>query len=135
VITPDESQSVSYTFVQPILSTEKWRYKGKTVMLIDERAISQAEHTGLFFEAANGTKFIGSHTAGANGDITNFNVPGGIIIMFTGQAVRHADGRQLQRIGLVPDIEIRPTVEGIQNGKDEVLEGAIQYLQREIEEV
>jgi C-terminal processing protease CtpA/Prc len=135
VITPDESQSISYTFVQPILSTEKWRYKGKTVMLIDERAISQAEHTGLFFEAANHTKFIGSHTAGANGDITNFNVPGGIVIMFTGQAVRHADGRQLQRIGLVPDIEIKPTIEGIQNGKDEVLEGAIEYLQREIEEV
>ena len=101
-------------------------------MLIDERAMSQAEHTGLFFEAANGTKFIGSHTTGANGDQTNFCVPGGIIIMFTGQAVRHADGRQLQRIGLVPDIEVRPTIEGIQNGKDEVLEAAIQYL-REIE--
>jgi C-terminal processing protease CtpA/Prc len=133
VVTPEEDQSTSYTFVQPILSTEKWRYRGKTVMLIDERAISQAEHTGLFFEAANGTKFIGSHTAGANGDITNFTVPGGILITFTGQAVRHADGRQLQRIGLVPDIKVRPTIEGIQHGKDEVLEVAIQYLQREIE--
>jgi len=97
--------------------------------------MSQAEHTGLFFEAANGTKFVGSHTAGANGDQTSFCVPGGITIMFTGQAVRHADGRQLQRIGLVPDVEIRPTIEGIQNGKDEVLEGAIQYLQRETEQV
>jgi C-terminal processing protease CtpA/Prc len=103
-------------------------------MLIDERAISQAEHTGLFFEMANGTKFIGSNTAGANGDVTNFNVPGGINIMFTGQSVRHVDGRQLQRIGLVPDIEVRPTIEGIQNGRDEVLEGAIEYLQREIVE-
>ena len=35
-----------------------------TVMLIDERTISQAEHTGLFLEAANGTKFIGSPTTG-----------------------------------------------------------------------
>jgi C-terminal processing protease CtpA/Prc len=133
VITPDERQSTSYTFAQTLPSTEKWRYKGKTVMLIDERAMSQAEHTVLFFEAANGTKFVGSHTAGANGDQTNFCVPGGIIIMFTGQAVRHADGRQLQRIGLVPDVKVRPTIEGIQNGKDEVLEGAIQYLQRQIE--
>jgi C-terminal processing protease CtpA/Prc len=134
LITPDESHFTSYTFVQPLPSTEKWRYKGKTVMLIDERAISQAEHTGLFFEMANGTKFIGSNTAGANGDVTNFNVPGGINIMFTGQSVRHVDGRQLQRIGLVPDIEVRPTIEGIQNGRDEVLEGAIEYLQREIVE-
>jgi C-terminal processing protease CtpA/Prc len=133
VMTPDEGQSITNTIVQPIPSTEKWRYKGKTVMLIDERAMSRAEHTGLFFEAANDTKFVGSHTAGANGDQTNFCVPGGIIIMFTGQAVRHADGRQLQRIGLVPDLKVRPTIEGIQNGKDEVLEAAMQYLQYEIQ--
>jgi C-terminal processing protease CtpA/Prc len=133
VITPGESPSTSYTFMQTILPTNNWHYKGKTVMLIDERTISQAEHTGLFFEAANGTKFIGSPTAGANGDITNITVPGGIFIMFTGQSVRHADGRQLQRIGLVPDIEVRPTIEGIQNGVDEVLEAAVEYLHREIE--
>ena len=141
VMTPDgpsgeiTSQPGCHSFVQSIPFTEKWRYKGKTVMLIDERAISRAEHAGLFYEAANHTLFIGSHTAGANGDVTNFNVPGGIIIGFTGQSVRHVDGRQLQRIGLVPDIVVKPTIEGFQNGKDEVLEGAIQYLQRDIEEV
>ncbi len=135
VMMPDKSQSISHTFVQSLPPTEKWRYKGKTVMLIDERAISRAEHIGLFFEAVNGTKFIGSHSAGANGDISNLCVPGEIIISFTGQAVRYVDGRQLQRIGLVPDIEIRPTIEGIQNGKDEVLEAAIEYLEREINTV
>jgi C-terminal processing protease CtpA/Prc len=136
VISPDgpngeiTNQSINYTFAQALLPTEKWRYKGKTVMLIDERTWSQAEHTGLFFEAANGTKFVGSHTAGVNGDLTSFPVPGGIFIGFTGQAVRHIDGRQLQRVGLVPDIEIKPTIEGIQNGRDEVLEAAIEYLDR-----
>jgi len=129
-----ERHSANYTIMQSIPPTDKWRYKGKTVMLIDERAISRSEHTGLFFEAANGTKFIGSPTSGANGDITNMNVPGGIIILFTGQGVRHADGRQLQRIGLVPDVEVRPTIKGIQNGKDEILDAAIQFLQCEIGE-
>ena len=123
------SEYVTHTFFQRIPHTDKWRYKGRTVMLIDERTLSQAEHTGLFFEAANGTKFIGSPTAGANGDVTNFCVPGGIWINFTGQAVRHADGRQLQRIGLVPDVEVRPTLAGIRAGKDEVLDKAIEYLE------
>ena len=117
------------SFLQPIPRTDRWRYKGRTVMLIDERTISQAEHTGLFFEAANGTKFIGSPTAGANGDVTNFVVPGGIRITFTGQSVRHADGRQLQRIGLVPDVAVAPTRAGIRAGKDEVLERAVEFLQ------
>jgi C-terminal processing protease CtpA/Prc len=135
LIGPDETElSTSYTILQPIPSTEKCRYKGKTVMLIDERAISQAEHTGLFFEAANGTKFIGSPTAGANGDITNLNVPGGIIITFTGQAIRHIDGRQLQRIGLIPDIGVCPTIAGLQSKRDEVLETAIEYLESELKD-
>lgn len=118
------------SFIQTIPKTDKWRYKGKTVMLIDERAVSQAEHTALFFESANGTKFIGSHTAGANGDVTNFFVPGGIRIGFTGQSVRHADGRQLQRIGLVPDVEVKPTIAGIRAGKDEVLERAVESIEK-----
>jgi C-terminal processing protease CtpA/Prc len=105
-------------------------YRGPTVMLIDERAMSLAEHTGLWFEAANGTKFIGSNSAGANGDTTVLVLPGEIFVVFTGHDVRHADGRQLQRIGLVPDVAIRPTIEGIRAGRDEVLEGAIAYLKR-----
>src|SRR5262249_31141284 len=60
-----------FAFRQPLPISGKWKYKGKTVTLIDERAISQAEHTGLFLEAACGTTFVGSPTAGANGDVTN----------------------------------------------------------------
>ncbi len=103
-------------------------YGGKTVMLIDERTQSQAEHTGLFFEAANGTEFIGSPTAGANGDVTSFAIPGGITLAFSGHDVRHADGRQLQQVGLQPKILVRPTLAGIRAGRDEVLERAVRYL-------
>lgn len=115
-------------FEQPIPPASGPLYKGKTVMLIDERAISQSEHSGLFLEAANGTEFIGTPTSGANGDITYFTVPGGITIRFAAHDVRHADGRQLQRIGLVPDIEVAPTIQGIRDGRDEVLERAVLYL-------
>ena len=108
--------------------TDKPLYAGKTVMLIDERTMSQAEHTGLFFEAANGTKFIGSQTAGANGDVTNLVLPGGLYVRFSGHDVRHADGRQLQRVGLVPDVEVKPTIAGIRAGRDEVLERALAFL-------
>jgi C-terminal processing protease CtpA/Prc len=116
------------TFEQRLPRTDKPRYHGRTVLLIDERTISQAEHTGLFLESANNTKFIGSPTQGANGDVTNFSVPGGMSVRFSGQGVRHADGRQLQRIGLEPLVEVRPTVAGIRAGKDEVLDKAVDYL-------
>lgn len=128
VMSPDTTQTSTYAFAQPLPKTEKWRYHGATVMLMDERTISQAEHTGLFFEAANHTTFVGSPTQGANGDVTSVVLPGGITVGFTGHDVRHADGRQLQRVGLVPDVFVRPTIAGIRAGRDEVLERALRYL-------
>jgi C-terminal processing protease CtpA/Prc len=121
--------TASYAFDQPLPPTTGAIYKGKTVMLIDDRAISQSEHTGLFFEAAAGTVFIGTPTAGANGDTTTLTLPGGIQMSFTGHDVRHADGRQLQRVGLLPHIRVAPTLAGLRAGKDEVLDRALQYLQ------
>jgi C-terminal processing protease CtpA/Prc len=117
-----------FSFEQQIPASEKPKYTGRTVMLIDERTYSEAEHTGLFFEAANGTKFIGSNSAGENGDVTDTLLPGGIDVTFSGQEVRHADGRQLQRIGLVPDVPVTPTIQGIRAGRDEVLDRAVEYL-------
>jgi C-terminal processing protease CtpA/Prc len=108
------------------------RYTGRTVMLIDERTVSQAEHSGLFFEVVNGTRFIGSQTAGADGDITFFSLPGIASVRFSGHDIRHADGRQLQRIGLVPDVPVTPTIAGIRQGKDEVLDRAVRYLNEEL---
>jgi C-terminal processing protease CtpA/Prc len=122
------SSQVLESFYQRIPHTDKWRYHGRTVMLIDERAVSHAEHTGLFFEAANGTKFVGSPTQGANGDVTNLSLPGGIYVHFSGQGIWHADGRQLQRLGLQPDVEAHPTLAGIRAGKDEVLDKACEYV-------
>ena len=118
----------SQVFEQRIPATDKWRYTGKTAMLIDARAISQSEHSGLFYRAANGTIFIGSPTAGANGDVTWFMAPGGLRISFSGHDVRWPDGQQLQRVGLKPDVEVVPTIAGIRAGRDEVLEKAVEVM-------
>ena len=123
-----EEAASGFFFEQPLPTTDGPKYTGKTVMLIDDRAISQSEHTALFFEAANGTTFIGTPTAGANGDVTNFSLPGGFRVNFTGHDVRHADGRQLQRVGIQPHIRVAPTIKGLQAGRDEVLERAIGFV-------
>lgn len=122
------TSNASYFFVQKLPVSDKWKYKGKTVMLIDERTISQAEHTGLFLHAANKTEFIGAPSAGANGDVSDFVIPGGITIHFSGHDVRYADGGKLQRLGLQPALMVAPTIQGIRLGKDEVLDKAIAYV-------
>ncbi|GEN12010.1 hypothetical protein MFU01_70470 [Myxococcus fulvus] len=104
-------------------------YQGRVVALIDESAVSQAEHLGLMLEVTSGVTFVGSPTAGANGNMTYAVLPGGIWMSFTGMDARHADGGQLQRKGLTPHVAVRPTLAGLRAGRDEVLERALRLLQ------
>ncbi|MBV9406464.1 MAG: hypothetical protein JO211_14065, partial [Acidobacteriaceae bacterium] len=124
------TSTASYFFVEKLPESALWKYKGKTAMLIDERTIGEAEHTGLFLEVANKTAFVGSASAGADGEVTRFVVPGGITIHFSGRDVRHANGGKLQRLGLQPNVNVTPTIQGIRSGRDEVLEKAVEYVSK-----
>jgi C-terminal processing protease CtpA/Prc len=73
--------------------------------------------------------FVGTPTNGANGDVTFMVLPGNLAVSFTGHNVRHADGRQLQRVGIQPTVRAAPTIAGIAAGRDEVLEAAVGHLQ------
>jgi len=124
------TNGTNYSFAQILPEAKGDVYRGRVVMLINEDAISQAEHTCLFFEAARpDITFIGSPTMGANGDVTNLVLPGNIVVNFSGHDVRHADGRQLQRLGIQPTIRVAPTIRVIVEGRDAVLEAAVKFLQ------
>jgi C-terminal processing protease CtpA/Prc len=130
-------QDSGYFFAQPLPELPESAgppYKGEIVVLIDERAISQSEHSALFFEAAADVTFVGSPTAGANGDVTNLALPGGLSVYFTGHDVRWPDGRQLQRVGVLPDVEAAPTLAGLRAGEDEVLDVGLEVLRRLVAE-
>jgi C-terminal processing protease CtpA/Prc len=121
-------QRVRFLHPLPLRPKDAWIYTGKIVVLIDDRAISHAEHSCLFLSEAAGATFVGSPTHGANGDITVMRLPGGLRMSFTGQEVRHVDGKQLQKVGILPDIVARPTLAGLRAGKDEVLDRALAFV-------
>ena len=125
-----ETSTASYFEIQTVPRSDKWKHKGKTVMLIDGRTSGAAERTGLFLEAVNRTEFIGTPSAGADGDPSSFVIPGGITITFSGHDIRHPNGGALQRLGLQPAVTVTPTISGIRAGRDEVLEAALQYLSK-----
>jgi C-terminal processing protease CtpA/Prc len=84
----------------------------------------------MAYRTAPNATVIGSTTAGADGNVSSIRLPGGISTMISGIGVYYPDGRETQRIGIVPDIEVKPTIEGIKNGKDEVLEKAIEFIRK-----
>ena len=87
----------------------------------------------MAFRASPRTVVVGSTTAGADGNVSQISLPGGLRTMISGIGVFYPDKRPTQRIGIVPDVEARPTIAGIRAGRDEVLEeGLRQILGRDV---
>jgi len=106
-------------------------YTGKVCILTNETSISSAEFHAMAYRIAPNATVIGSTTAGADGNVSQINIPGGISTMISGIGVYYPDGRETQRIGIVPDLEIKPSIEDIKNGRDELLEKAIEIINRQ----
>lgn len=104
-------------------------YTNPIVVLVNEFTQSSAEDNVLVLQTAENTKVIGSKTAGADGKVTNFNLPCGIVIYMTGLGVYYPDGSDLQQTGVKIDEYIEPTIQGIKEGRDEILERAIEIIE------
>jgi len=119
-----------FTFTESLKVGEKNKdyYKGKVIILVNATTQSQAEYTTMAFRVAPEVKVIGSTTAGADGNVSIFYLPGNIRTMISGIGVYYPDNTETQRIGIIPDIEITPTIEGVKNNRDELLEKAIELI-------
>ena len=106
-------------------------YNGKIVIIVNEETISQAEWTTMALSGFSGALVIGSTTAGSVGDIADVILPGGLYSRITGVGVLYPDGTQTQRFGVRIDRTIKPTILGITQRKDELLEYAIKLINTE----
>ena len=103
-------------------------YPGKTVILVDETSMSSAEYTAMALRAAPNALVVGSTTAGADGNVSGVPLPGGLMSLISGIGVFYPDKRPTQRMGIVPHAEVHPTIDGIREGRDEVLETALRQI-------
>ena len=103
-------------------------YKGKVIVLVGSGTFSFGEHTAMSLQTAPDTTIIGSQTAGADGPNYDFTIINGFNSSFTSSGIFYPNKKETQRIGIVPNIEVKPTILGIQLGKDEVLDRAIKFI-------
>lgn len=100
-------------------------YKGRVILLVDEMTQSNPEFQAMAFQSCPQTLTIGSPTSGANGSIVWIPLPGQMT-SFSGIGALYPDGTQPQTVGVRLDVEVLPTAEGLQAGRDEVLERALE---------
>ena len=130
------SQSVPGTFIKQEMvsmgvTPASFYYEKPVVVLMDESSISNTEFSIMDLRTGDNVVVLGNNSLGTDGDITELPLPNGNLLWFTSCGVYTSEMGQTQRIGLSPDIEVYPTVEGIKEGRDELKEAAIAYIQEQ----
>lgn len=130
------SQSVPGTFTKQKMvsmgvTPAIFYYEKLVVVLMDELSVSNSEFSIMDLRTGDHVVVLGNNSLGTDGDITELPLPNGNILWFTSCSVYTPEMGQTQRIGLTPDIEVYPTVEGIKEGRDELMEAAVEYIQEQ----
>jgi C-terminal processing protease CtpA/Prc len=106
------------------------RLTAKLAFVTDGRAISYAETCLGIVEHYRLGEIVGAPTAGTNGNVNPFILPGGYRIIWTGMQVLKHDGSRHHGVGILPTVPAAATLKGIAEGRDEVLERAIAVVSR-----
>lgn len=101
-------------------------YKGRVILLVNELTQSNPEFQAMALQRCPQTLTIGSPTSGADGDIVSLPLPGGLMTYFSGIGIFYPDGTPTQNVGVRLDVEVLPTAEGLQAGRDLALEKALE---------
>ena len=137
LITATISEAVPGTFLkEPVYNFNRkprstYSYDKEVVVLIDEHSQSASEYTAMLLRNGEKVTLMGENTIGSNGFCLLLPIPGGNMVLYTAQGIYTPDGGQTQRIGVSPDIEVKKTIEGIKEGRDEVKEAAVAYIQEQ----
>jgi len=131
IIYPDQENITGYKH-------HGWEMKPKTpylgdkeiVFMIDGRAINYAESYMGFIDNYNLATIIGQPTAGTNGNVNPFVLLDKFRISWTGMKVVRHDRSQQHALGILPDIYVEKTIDGVKSGRDEFFEKAIEVIKK-----
>lgn len=103
-------------------------FKNRVVLLVNSKTQSASEFIAMQLRQSPNCFIVGSNTAGANGDIISITLPGAITTSLSGLGVYNPDNSITQRKGISPDIFIQPSISGITQGRDEILEKGLMVI-------
>jgi C-terminal processing protease CtpA/Prc len=127
VIYPDR-QNFIFTASNWKVEPKKPRIKGKVVFLTGSGAISASETFMGMVEHYKLGEIVGRATAGTNGNVNIFDLPGGYRVFWTGMRVLKHDGSRHHLIGIRPTVPVKRTLKGIKEGRDECLDRALKLI-------
>jgi carboxyl-terminal processing protease len=101
-------------------------YTGRLVILVDDGCASACEDFVLPFASSGRATLLGEATQGSTGQPYMWDFGNGMSFRVSAKRVVMPDGSRFEGVGIVPDEEIVPTAEDLRNGRDPVLERALE---------
>ncbi len=123
-VNPDRT-GVTWTGDGWNMPAEPPRFTSNAVFITNGSAISYSESVLGTVKANRLAEIVGEPTAGANGNVASFRLPGGYRIAWTGMRVLNRDGSRHHVVGVQPTIPASRTLLGVKAGRDELLEKAL----------
>jgi C-terminal processing protease CtpA/Prc len=125
VVTHPDRQGWQWDISSWSIQPQAPRFRAKAAFLTDGRAISYAETYMGIVENYHLAEIVGGPTAGTNGNVNPFVLPGGYRLTWTGMKVLKHDGSQHHGVGIQPTVPASRTLKGVAAGRDELLEKGI----------
>lgn len=106
-------------------------YNKPVILLIGARTFSAAEDFTVVFDYMKRGTIMGEATGGSTGQPIMFKLPGGGLTRICTKRDTYPDGKEFVGTGIKPGITVHPTVSDLRQGRDTVLEAALERLKDE----
>ncbi len=102
--------------------------KVPVIILTSRNTASAAEDFLIYADQLDTATIIGEPSFGSTGQPTSLSLPGGLEGRMVTKRDSYPDGRDFVGFGVQPDIKITPTISGLLEGRDEILEAALKQI-------
>jgi C-terminal processing protease CtpA/Prc len=99
------------------------------IILVNENTQSQGEFQTMALQQMPGAITIGSQTAGTDGNVSTYLIPGNIEVRMTTIRILYPDLSETQNYGIKIDYYSRPTVDDLVHNRDPELDLALRIIQ------
>ena len=104
------------------------RYAGPLVVLTGGLTQSSSEDLAIELHTRGRATLVGQTTGGSAGNALQSSLPGGGTLNVATFTALIPGGQEYVGVGVIPDVEVRPTRDDLATGRDAVLERAVELL-------
>ena len=115
-----------------VMPRKEGTFNGPIVVLTGPDTYSAAEDFVVVLHASGRATVVGEKTGGSTGQPLRIDLPGGGSARICTKWDSYPDGREFVGVGIIPDVEVNPTLANIAAGHDVILEKGLEVVRSKI---